>query len=189
MYRLRKNRPERHSRARFKTDPLFEDIPRDKNGRRKLNDIAGEQLVEIANKLIEREKITKARDLTKHDSSLLAEVRVRRLNKKLKFYKEVNEIESIEEVPFIRKARILEIVRKILKTLPDEPPKHPSGRLNWKAWTTDQQFAFAWKLCKNGEIKTAMNLINYNKQLWDRLKRVGLIDDLPFEEPPKERNK
>lgn len=187
MYRQR-NRPERYSRKRFQLDPLFDQIPKDKNGRRKLSDLSDENLLEIANKFIQRERITKITELNRKDSSLLLELRKRDKTKELKFYVETSKISQIREIPWIKKGIITKRIEKILETLPYEPPKHPSGRTNWNIWSEDQKFAFAWRLCRMGEIKGVTDLINYNKQLWEMLRKANLIDELPFETPPKERN-
>lgn len=188
MYK-RKNKPERYPRTRFNTDPLFEEMPRDKNGRRKLSDIDDDKLIEIANKLIEREKITKIRELNKRDSSLLLEIRNRGKTKELKLYVEKDTILAMREIPIIRKARITTRVEKILETLPEKPPRRPSGRMNWGSLNDDQKFAFAWRLCKKGEVKTVTQLMNGWRGLYNRLSRLELIDQLPLQSPPKERNK
>jgi hypothetical protein len=187
MYK-RKNKPERHSRARFRSDPLFEQVPKDKNGRRKLSDLDDEKLIEIANTLMQREKITKIKALNEIDSTLLLEIRKRKKTRELKVYVEKDTISQMKEIPIIRKARISKRVEKILETLPEEPPKHPSGRINWSSLSEDQIFAFAWRLCKKGEVKTVTQLLEYNKELYNILTRLELIKDLPLENPPKERN-
>lgn len=189
MYKtIRKNKPPRHSRKRFNADPLFEEVPKDINGRRKLNELCDEKLLEIAEQLIKREKIPTITELNHTDSSLLLELRKRKITSRLKLHKEEDQIPKIKGFPFVKKALVVKKVSQILETLPENPPKHPSGRTNWKAWTNDQKFAFAYRKCQKGEIKTVTQLLEYNKELYNILTRLELTEELPFEKPPKERN-